>query len=176
MSVRYGIRQGGTGGSRSAMQISNVLNSFTDTLSLGKKSDTAASATAKATGAVDSVAGTSASRKALGEILKKYDVTNITPNAFSQMLKELSQTGALSEKDMQDLAAVRLDLQSDQIDPDEPVNLVDFYNKKIGDAQKQNEGNSSQQVLTPLVSRLGWMEKFSTIHSNPDLVGMDLAA
>jgi hypothetical protein len=161
------------------MQISNVLSSFTDTLSPGKKTDTAASAAAKATGAVEIVSGASTSRKALGEVLKKYDVTHITPDAFSRMLKELGSTGALSEKELQDLSAIRLDLQNAKVDPNEQVNLVEFYNRKISDAQKQADtgGNtSSQQVLAPLVNRLGWMEKFSTIHCNPDLVGMDLAA
>jgi hypothetical protein len=158
------------------MQISNILNSFTDTLLPGKKTDTASSAAAEAAGAVEIVSSASASRKALGEILKKYDVTNITPDAFSQMLKELGQTGALSEKDLQELSAIRLDLQNAQVDPNETVNLVEFYHKKIGDTQKKSEGGSSQQLLAPLVSRLGWMEKLSTIHSNPDLVGMDLAA
>jgi hypothetical protein len=162
------------------MQISNILSSFTDTLSLGKKTDNAVSTAAKAGTTADAAAVSSSSRKVLAEIMKKYDVTNITPEAYSRMLKELYQGGAISEKELQELSAIRSDLESAKVGSNETVNLVEFYNDRIRQAQKQFDtagtSTSQQEVLAPLVTRLGWLEKFSTIHSNPDMVGMDLAA
>jgi hypothetical protein len=162
------------------MQISNIISSFTDTLSLSKKADTVAQTVQKTGAAPDAVSTASNSRKALAAVLKKYDVTQITPEVFSRMLKELAQTGALSDKELQELSAVRLDLENAHIESDETVNLVEFYNNKIRDTQKESDFSSSstsqQQLLAPLVSRLGWMEKFQTIHCHPEAVGMDLAA
>ncbi|MBN2579928.1 MAG: hypothetical protein JXB10_13145 [Pirellulales bacterium] len=162
------------------MQISSIINSFTDTLSLGKKAETAASAASQAASAPEAAVSATASRKVLAEILKKYDVTKITPEEFSQMLKELSQAGVLSEKEIQELSAIRLDLESARFDSNETVNLLDFYNDKIGQIQRQRNSSddaaSQQEILAPLINRLGWLEKFSTIHSHPEAVGVDLAA
>ena len=85
------------------MQISNVISGLADPTTWGKKSETALNAGASATKLIDSqVQASPAAQKASVEILRQYDVTNITPEAFSQLVQKLYKAGAITEKDFQE--------------------------------------------------------------------------
>ncbi len=162
------------------MQISNVISGLADPTTWGKKSETALNTGASATKLIDSqVQASPAAQKASVEILRQYDVTNITPEAFSQLVQKLYKAGAISEKDFQELSAVRADLEKAGVESNESVNMLEFYSDKLGKAQK-NLGSTldeaaRQQSLGPDLRRLDWMQKFAMIQANPDAAGLDVA-
>jgi hypothetical protein len=163
------------------MQISNVLSNFTDATKLGgKKSDPGAESLLKILKPSDAASQPSAaSRAAMNDILKKYDVTNITPEDFSKMLTKLHEAGAISDQDFQELSSIRTDLESQGIASDQSVNLVERYGDQLRKAQQQagdTPDPASQQKLAPAMRKLDWLQKFALIHSNPDAAGIDMAA
>ena len=107
----------------------------------------------------------------------EYDITNITPESYLQMIQKLYKAGALSEKDYQELSAVRGDLEKAGIDPGESVNLLEFCSDKLKQDQKSREtprtrpANSTRSGRAPA----DWMQKFAMIQANPEAVGLDVA-
>jgi hypothetical protein len=163
------------------MQISNIISSLTDLPTWGKKSEATTSAGNAAANSIESQLQSKQSiSKASAEILHNYDITQITPDKFSEMIQKLYQAGALSEKDYQELAAVRTDLENEGIESDESINLLEFYSDKVSKAQKELgdtlDEAGSQQSLGPDMRRLDWLQKFAMIQANPDAAGLDLAA
>ncbi len=118
---------------------------------------------------------------AMRQILADYDVADISPRALSEMLQKLRQAGALSEKDFQELASVRLDLDSENPAPDQRLNLVELYGKKLA-AFRQQQG--AIQVAAPargaseatLQRQVGWLQKFAQIHAGTSPFGFDTLA
>jgi hypothetical protein len=163
------------------MQISNVISGLADPTTWGKKGETAVQTGVSAIKSSEQQNQTNpTAQKATAEILRQYDVTHITPEAFSQMIQKLYKAGALSEKDYQELLAVRTDLQNAGVEPNETVNLLEHYSDKVSKAQKSMgttlDDASQQQSLGPDMHRLDWMQKFAMIQANPDAVGLDMAA
>ena len=163
------------------MQISNVLSSFTDAAKLGgKTAESAAGSLLKVLKPSDAAGQTSAaSRAAMNDILKKYDVTKITPEDFSKMITKLHDAGAISDQDFQELSSIRTDLESQGVASDQTVNLVQLYGDQLRKVQQQmgdTPDTESQQKLAPAMRKLDWLQKFALLHANPDAAGIDLAA
>jgi hypothetical protein len=160
------------------MQIRNVLAGHPDTAALAKPSETG-EPTAGQPPRADELHPSSAAggAAAMAEILSRYDVTDISPTEFSQMIQKLFEAGALSEKELQQLAAIRLDLDLDGVESDESVDLLEFYARKIKKVQARWDDSdgpaAGRQQLGPLLHRLDWLEKFAVIHSAPDAIGLD---
>lgn len=119
-------------------------------------------------------AGTTA---ALSQILSRYDVTDITPGDFSEMVQRLFEAGAISDEELQQLAAIRHDLEVDGMDPDDSLDLTDYYARKIEKLQSGLEGSDGppgpDEHFAPLLQRLDWIEKFALVQSSPDAFGID---
>jgi hypothetical protein len=155
--------------------ISGALSSLSGLSNVAKKTASSASA------AVQSVTGsttpqTPESTAAMRDILTQYDVTNISPNDFSTMIQQLAEKGAISQKDLQDLSSIRSELDSSGAAPDKPINVLDFYRQQVQKIQTTATGQdpaTAQQTLGPMLQRLGWLEKFSLGHSQPDAIGMN---
>ena len=163
------------------MQISNVLSGYPDPTALGKRGETAQTAGARGSQTVELRGSTAAeSSAALAEILSHYDVADISPAEFTEMIQKLYEAAAISDKELQQLAAIRHDLDTADIDPDESLDLLEFYAEKIEKLQRrldESEGPSARrQQLGPLLRRLDWIEKFSLIQSAPDAIGLDAMA
>jgi hypothetical protein len=163
------------------MQISNVISGLADPTTWGKKGESAVQSGASALKSSEPQTQTNpAAQKATADILRQYDVTRISPEAFSQMIQKLYKAGTLSEKDYQELSAVRTDLEKAGLEPNETVNLLEFYSDKVSKAQKAMgttlDDAAKQQLLGPDMRRLDWMQKFGMIQANPDAVGLDMAA
>ena len=163
------------------MQISNVISGLTDPSTWGKKSDSAVPNVANAIKLLEpQVQANVATQKASVEILRKYDVTNISPNEFTQMIQKLYQAGTMSEKDYQELSAVRSDLEHEGVDADEKTNMLEFLSNMVSRAQKKMgtslEDAGQQKQLGPDMRRLDWLQKFAMIQANPDAAGLDMAA
>ncbi|MCC6124813.1 MAG: hypothetical protein IT426_07625 [Pirellulales bacterium] len=163
------------------MQISNVLNGFTDAAKLGaKKAEQAAGSLLKILKPGDAAAQPSAaSRAAMTDILRRYDVTDITPEDFSNMITKLRDAGAISDQDFQELSSIRTELESQGLPADESVNLVQLFGDMLRKAQQQigdkPEGENLPK-LAPAMRKLDWLQKFALIHANPDAAGIDMAA
>jgi len=116
---------------------------------------------------------------ALHKILRRYDVTDISPDEFSEMIQKLYESGAICEAELQQLAAIRLDLEAEDIEPDKSIDLLEFYVEKIDKIQHRfdDEGAvAGRRQLGPMLRRLDWIEKLAMIQSSPDSIGLDTLA
>jgi hypothetical protein len=163
------------------MQISNVLSGFTDATKLGdKKAAAAAGAMTKILKPGDAASQPSdVARAAMRDIMKRYDVTDITPEDYTRMITKLHDANAISDQEFQELSSIRTELESQGVAADQTVNLVQLYGDGVRKAQQQ-AGNqldaASRQKLAPSMRKLDWLQKFALIHANPDAAGIDLAA
>jgi hypothetical protein len=123
--------------------------------------------------------GPSAPTTALREILAQYDVTDITPREFSEMLHKMHKGGIISEEELKDLSLIRVDLDRDGIDPDESIDLVDYYSDKLR-KQTPDVDPSTPSADEPspdgLKRRLNWLEKLALVQASPDDVDLDEVA
>jgi hypothetical protein len=165
-----------------AMQIANIFSRQSDPTKLGRRNEAVEPAGKQSSGSSSVQAASAAgTADAMRQILSQYDVTNITPRAFSEMLQKMNQAGALPDKDYQELSLVRVDLDHEGIGPDERVNLVDLYTQKLrkfredlNDFQKEATSLESRQAMeAPIRRRLDWLQKFATIQASPNAVGVN---
>ena len=160
------------------MQINHVSAGYSDPATLGKSADSAeAAGTLKIAVAESNVPTADARTAALREILAKYDVTDISPDEFSEMIQKLYESGAISESELQQLAAIRLDLAAEDLDPDSSIDMLEFYAEKVLKLQRRyddGDGPPTQdRQLGPVLRRLDWIEKFALVQSNPEGIGLD---
>ena len=162
------------------MQIRNVLAGHPDAAALAKPTETAEPTGSQSPQTEPQRTSSPAGAAAMAEILARYDVTDISPAEFSQMIQKLFEASALSQQELQQLAAIRLDLDLDGVESDESVDLLHFYARKIKKAQNRlsdSDGPAAdRQQLAPLLSRLDWLEKFAVIQSAPEAIGLDAVA
>lgn len=158
------------------MQIKNILSHLSDPTRLGQNRDALESAARKTieSSATGIASGTTAAGK-LRDILAGYDVTNISPKMFSELLQKLQQSGVVSDKDLQELSQVRTDLERDGIGTDQRVNLLDMYSKKLQSAEQDADklekklgATAAQNFTGSLRRRVEWMAKFAAVHASPE--------
>ena len=130
-------------------------------------------------------AGPAGASPVLRQIVAEYDVTDISPREFSEMIHKLHEAGALSDQELQELSQIRVDLDLQGVDPDETLNLVDFYLSKLQELHPSPDdsagagGSVAAGQLPQAVSverRLAWLEKFAAIQAGPDRAGLDALA
>ena len=107
--------------------------------------------------------------EAAREIVGRYDVTDITPRQFTQMVQDLHQAGVISESQLEELSQIRLDLDTEGLDPDESLDLVAFYADKL-------DQQSAQSPPDAIGSRLAWAGKLALMQSGPQSLGLDALA
>ena len=163
------------------MQISHLLAGASDPTSVGKRNNLVEAVGGGASAAVgQDPAPASERRSAFRRIATQYDVREITPRDFSEMLQKLYEAGVLEEEQWQELAVARLDLDLENIDPDETIDLVDFYTEKLEKLLREQADSedspgaaaADRPALKPVEHLLSWMEKFALIQS-VDAVGID---
>lgn len=122
----------------------------------------------------------SADRSAkIAELASRYDVTRITPSEFSEFARKLFDAGTIGPADLAELLAIRADLDSAGIRPDQRVDLVEFYREKALTVQRQAEidGDAANDRLISSVRRkLDWAEKLAAVHRQSDSVDVDAVA
>jgi hypothetical protein len=112
------------------------------------------------------------------EILSKYDVTNITPQQFSQLLRELHSAGAITDDELRELAAVRYELDRADVQSDDPVNLVELFTARLNrlvesannvaterEVSEQSPADR-EQAITLAERQLQWLQKFAALHAD----------
>jgi len=152
------------------MLIPNVLARLADPTGFGQHREAADAVVSKAADALAPAVGSPSSSSRLREILTDYDVTDITPKAFSEMLQKLQESGLIPDKDLQELSQIRADMDREGVADDERVNLVEMYAKRIRNADEdaQAEAAGSEASVASLRRRLDWLEKFAAIHASPE--------
>src|SRR5271157_3682686 len=163
------------------MNVPNVLSGLTDLTSQVNNLATSV-VKAPAAGKAATVAPSSppAPTAAMREILSHYDMTDITPSDFSKLIQQLSDKGTISQKDTQELSSIRVDLENAGVNPDESVNLLDFYQQRIAKvqdaaAQSTNPG-AAQPNIDLLVGRLNWLQKFAALGQQGSSSGVNAVA
>lgn len=113
-------------------------------------------------------------RDALRQIVADYDVRNISPRAFSEMLQRLRQAGALPEADFQDLSTIRLDLEHEGVEADQQVNLLEIYARKLNTLREDRDAAAGLQAGQNAVRRrLEWLGRFAQIQTSGDPPGVN---
>lgn len=148
-------------------------------LALGVKPAATAGGKASSDATASASAGSTAT-DAMRKVLADYDVTNISPKAFSEMLQKLRQAGALSEKDYQELASLTADLEQDGATSDQAVNVVSLCSKKLAAAQaKLSSGQAAaaqQATVASLQRQSDWLQKFAQLHAGQSDFGFNTVA
>ena len=157
--------------------VPDALTGLASQLKHGAVADVKAAA-GKAAAAAQSLAPTAAA--AMRQALAQYDVTDITPGDFSKLIQQMSQKGAISPKDMQELSSIRVDLENAGVAPDESVNLLQFYRQQIAKAQAAAAQSPNPAAAKPtidaLAGRLNWLEKFAAVRQQGGQAGLDAVA
>ncbi len=157
------------------MQIQSVLSGYTDptTKRQAELVDAVTGRTIGEGGKSEASANLSTANTARN-ILDNYDVAQITPSQFTEMIQQLFDTGAITQQEFEELATIRLDLDSAGIDPDESVDLLQFYRDKVDQAQRQN--TAAEVAPDAFVRRLDWIEKFAMMQGDSNSLGIDAFA
>lgn len=109
----------------------------------------------------------------LRTILAGYDVSNLAPRDFSELVRQLRDAGEISDGDLKELAALRLELDQAQFTPDEPVDLLGFFQQKLkrlqGQAEQAGEslgpnGKPANAATSNAERQLAWLTKFAALH------------
>ena len=157
--------------------VPNALTGLASQLKHGAISDIKAAA-GKVTAAAQSSLPTATA--AMRGILSKYDITDITPSDFSNLIQQLSAKGTISPKDAQELSSINVDLANAGISPDQSVNLLDFYEQQIANAQagaaQSPAAGAAQANLTQLVGRMKWLAKFAAASQQDGQSGVNAVA
>jgi hypothetical protein len=117
------------------------------------------------------------------EIVGKCNVRDMSPREFSELSQQLFEAGLISQSELKELAAIRLELDESGVDADEPLDLVDFFQDKLQVRERQlasglkNEeddpSGAEQQWLQATQQQLDWLEKFAALRRGPSMKALD---
>jgi hypothetical protein len=156
------------------MQITGLSAGYADSGTVGRRSDLLAAVTGKGgQQSAGGVGGPNATMDLLKGIVSQYDLTDITPRDFSEMLRELRDAGAITDAEYGDLAQIRLDMDTENLDPDDSLDLVKFYEKTLDRARNADESEKASPTLAAMGRRLDWLEKVAILQESPDAAGMN---
>lgn len=161
------------------MIVPNILSGLSGLTSQATRDTTdVKAAAAKAAAAAQSTPPTATA--AMREILSHYDMANITPNDFSKLIQQLSDKGAISQKDVQELSSIRVDLENAGVKSDDSVNLLDFYQQQLakvqGAAAQSPNPSSAQPNVDLVIGRLNWVQKFAAVRQQGNSSGLNAVA
>ena len=156
------------------MQITGLSAGYSDSGAVGRRNELLEAVTGKSREQnTQAAGGLNARMEELKGIVSQYDLTDITPRDFSEMLRELRDAGALTETEYGDLAQIRLDMDTENVDPDESLNLLEFYGKSIDRARGDSESDTASTMLASMERRLDWLEKVAVLQESPDAAGLN---
>ena len=163
------------------MQINGVSTAYPDPTTLGKQGEAQQASDTRSPRAVEVQLGSSIGPSTvLAEILSKYDVTDISPTEFSQMIQKLYEASAITEKELQQLTVIRHELDASGVEADESIDLLQYYVDKIEKIQRRFDASdgppAENERLGPLLRRLDWIEKFAMVQAAPDTIGFSAVA
>lgn len=124
-----------------------------------------------------SSSGVEPGRPTVQEIVARFDVNRISPREFSSLVRQLNEAGHLSDQELQQLAAIRVDLELSGADPNEAIDLVAFFHRQLSDVQRQQSeagGNDAlrgdiEKKASRIRRHLGWLQQFTAAQTGPAL-------
>lgn len=161
------------------MRIQHLLQGYSDALGRSRRAEPQAAASPART--QPSEAGSSATARvgAVGRIVAQYDVAKITPAELSELAQKLFDAGAISAGELQELLAIRADLEDAGFDSDQRLDLLEFYRERVDRIDRKAAANGSpaeKQALTAELKKLDWAEKLAMAHRYPESIGLNTAA
>jgi len=162
------------------MKVPNILGSASDLISRTARPDTTATPTAPAALTSAGVTSPISAAAAMRQIASRYDMTDITPNDFSNMIQQLYAKGAVSAKDMQELSSIRADLEAAGVGADQSVNLQEFYQQRLSKAQADAAGSpdpaAAEADVQAIAARLSWVDKLVAVRQSDGFAGVNAVA
>lgn len=156
------------------MQISGLSGSYADSGTVARRSELLAAVTGKSTEKASSLANsTEGTTDQLLAVVSQYDITDISPRDFSEMLRELRDSGAITESEYGDLAQIRLDMDAEGLDPDDSLNLLDFYETAVNRARQDEDSEETPVNFEAMERRLDWLQKVAILEETPDAAGIN---
>ncbi len=156
------------------MQISGLSGSYADSGTVARRSELLAAATGKSTEKASSLANsTEGTTDQLVAVVSQYDITDISPRDFSEMLRELRDSGAITESEYGELAQIRLDMDAEGLDSDESLNLLDFYETAVNRARQDEDSEETSVNFEAMERRLDWLQKVAILEETPDAAGIN---
>jgi hypothetical protein len=156
------------------MQVSQLLSRFLDNTSPIKRTETTeATDTQQPSDSPTQLLAPNGSTRELRDILSRYNVNDITPRKFTEMLQSLKQAGTITDDQFQELSAIRTQLDANGIAPDEEVDLVQFCTKQLQEAQ---DNDAKPATVATAQRQLDWLRKCALIQSTPGTATLDSLA
>lgn len=159
------------------MKVPNVVSAITNATSQAKAD---AKPAASAALAATSAAATPSAAASMRAIVSRYDMTDITPNDFTNMIQQLYAKGAVSAKDMQELSSIRGDLEAAGVGADQSVNLQEFYEQRLAGAQAEAaqspDSSAAQADIQAVAARLNWVQTFAAVRQAGGSAGVNAVA
>ncbi len=159
------------------MRIQQLHQGYSDVLPRSRRPES--SATASPAGPQSPEAGSSAARLgAVSRIVAQYDATKITPAELGELAQKLFDAGAISAAELQELLAMRSDLEKAGIEADDRVDLIEFYRERVDriDRNAAHGSPAERQELAAELKKLDWAEKLATAHQHPEYLGINTTA
>ena len=159
------------------MQIAGLPPGYADSSAIARRGEPGHAAGGQTEGkTLQAAAGTNAAMEILAKIVSRYDLREITPRDFSEMLRRLRDSGALSETEYRDLVQIRVDLDASNIDADQSIDLMKFYRQMPEKLKRQGDWreNSAEAagILDAFKRRLAWLEKVAVLQESPESAGI----
>jgi hypothetical protein len=156
------------------MQITGLSAGYSDSGAVGRRNELLEAVTGKGREQNSQAAGgLNARMEELKGIVSQYDLTDMTPRDFSEMLRELRDAGALTESEYSELGQIRLDMDIENLDPDDSLNLLEFYGKSVDRARGGSESDMASTMLASMERCLNWLEKVAVLQESPDAAGLN---
>jgi len=156
------------------MQVSSLLSRYFDQSSVSKRSESnEPSRDQQLENKPLDLLSTKSCTTSAQEILSQYDVSDITPREFSEMLQSLHASGVITDQQYQDLSTLRAELDAQGIEPDEKIDLVQFCERRLEDAR---DSNAESSLVSTMERRLESLRKFALIQSTPELASLNYYA
>lgn len=87
------------------------------------------------------------------EVLGRYDLRNLSPRDFSEMLEQLRSKAALPGPLLDELARLRTQLDVARLDPDEPLDLIAFGESRIRELARGRIDGEHPDALSDQLSQ-----------------------
>ena len=157
------------------MAVSSISNSLTSMIGMSSPTDTSSPAPATQS-ALDGGSAAGGSSAAFRQIVSQYDIHDISPREFSSLVQQLSTAGAISASDQKELNQMRVQMDLSGAPPDEPLDLVKFFQKQtqnVSDVAADSSSSATTDFASTAQRQLEWAQKFATLQSSSDQQGVD---
>jgi len=157
------------------VQIAGLTRGYADPGTLGRRNEAPpAAGSIPETEATRGRGTTGEGLDIFAQVVSGYDLHDITPRDFSEMLRELRDAGVLSEMEYADLGQIRLEMDAEGLDPDDSIDVLDFYQKVAQRARPDGQAEGEHAAhLASIDRRLDWLEKVAILQESPDAAGLN---